>query len=136
MFVWGSHFSDWGAMAKDNLPQTIGSLPAIQLPCAFFSAVLIPFGSLLALRGLILQKGPWRSLLSYHLIALIFVPVILSWYFATSILMTHVLDLGSTSQHPSQANRERKKPSERTEAHIASKVGIPNLRYDYRVPSR
>jgi len=27
------------------------------------------------------------------MLALIFVPVILSWYFATSILMTHVLDL-------------------------------------------
>jgi hypothetical protein len=89
----GLAFFGLGAMAKDNLPQTIGSLPAIQLPCAFFSAVLIPFGSLLALRGLILQTGSWRSLLSYHLIALIFVPVMLSWYFATSILMTHVLDL-------------------------------------------
>jgi hypothetical protein len=100
-------------MAKDNLPQAIGSLPVIQLPCAFFSAVLIPFGALLALYAIIFQKGPPRLLLNYHMLVLIFVPVILSWYFTTSILMTHVLDLAqSPSILPKLIENARSFPDE------------------------
>jgi hypothetical protein len=82
-----------GTMAKDNLPHTIGSLPVIQLPCAFFSAVMIPLGSLLALHALLFRVRSRRNLLSYHLIGLVFFVVILSAYFYASLVMNRVLDL-------------------------------------------
>ena len=94
----GLAFFGLGTMAKDNLPQAIGSLPIIQFPCAFFSAVMIPFGSLLALRALVLQSGSRRNLLSCHLLGLVFVLVMLSVYFFEVIVMNHVFEL---TQFPS-----------------------------------
>jgi hypothetical protein len=124
----GLAFFGLGVMAKDNLPQAIGSLPAIQFPCAFFSAVMIPFGSLLALRALILQTGPRRALLGYHLFALIFVLVMLSWYFATSILMKHVFDLAQPpSILPKLIENARGFPDEQkriSQAKWASRVNV------------
>ena len=92
----GLAFFGLGIMAKQNLPQAIGSLPVIQLPCAFFSAVLIPFGSLLALRGLIVTNTSRNNLLSYHLGGLVFLIVMLSTYFYTSLIMNGVLELPRT----------------------------------------
>ena len=96
----GLAFYGLGTMAKDNLPQAIGSLPVIQLPCAFFSAVLIPFGSLLALRGLILTSTCRKSLLSYHLLGLGFGLVMLSVYFYAFLMMNLLLDLPNQLQLP------------------------------------
>lgn len=87
-----------GAMAKDNLPQNIGSLPIIQFPCAFFSSVMIPLGSLLALRELVLGSGNRRKLVSYHLLGLLFVLVMLSVYFVEIVVMNKVFEI---AQFPS-----------------------------------
>ena len=89
----GLAFLGLGIVSKDNLPQTVGSLPIIQLPCAFFTAVLIPFGSLLALRALVLQSTSRRNLLSCHLLGLVFILLMLSDYFYTALLMNRVIDL-------------------------------------------
>lgn len=94
----GLAFFGLGGIAKENLPQMIGSLSAIQLPCAFFSAVLIPFGSLLALRALILTNTCRKNLLSYHLLGWVFALVMLSFYFYAFLMMNRMLEL--TSQLP------------------------------------
>lgn len=86
------------AVAKDDLPQNIGSLPIIQLPCAFFSSVMIPLGSLLALKELVMGSGNRRKLVSYHLVGLLFVLVMLSVYFAEVIVMDKVMEI---AQFPS-----------------------------------
>jgi len=93
----GGLFFAAGLVAKQNLPYAVGSLPIIQLPCAFFSAVLIPLGSLLALRGLILKDASQKNLLSYHLLGLLFVLVMLSSYFYPFVMINRTLDLVS---HP------------------------------------
>jgi len=89
-----------GNEAKHDLPAAVGLLPAIQLPCAFFSAVMIPFGSLLALRALLLQGTSRRSLVGYHLFGWIFVLAMLSFYFYVFVTMNRMLDLVS---HPPSA---------------------------------
>jgi hypothetical protein len=110
----GLVFFGLGTVAKDGLPQAIGSLPIIQFPCAFLSAVLIPFGSLLALRALILQTtGSRRNLLSYHLLGLVFVLVMLSLYFGGDVVMNHVFDLTqSPSVLPKLVENARSFPDE------------------------
>lgn len=82
-----------GCWAKKNLPQVIALSPALQLPCAFFSAVLIPFASLLAFRQLIAGVGKCRTLLFYHLFANLFLIGILSLYFFEFYVLKSVIDL-------------------------------------------
>jgi hypothetical protein len=82
-----------GLMAKENLPQTIGSLPVIQLPVAFFSSTLIPLGSLLALRAILLQGSCHQKLMGFHLLGLIFVFLNLSWYFSTYIISQKIVNI-------------------------------------------
>jgi hypothetical protein len=96
----GFGFFVLGLAVKDNLPQAIGSLPIIQLPCAFFSSVFIPLGALLALRGLIFEKFNQRSLLGYHLLGLLFIPVILSLYFYSFVMTNWMIDLPNQLQMP------------------------------------
>ncbi len=103
-----------GQAAKNALPPTVGSLPSIQLPCAFFSAVLIPLGSLLALRALIGRSTSQRGLLCWHLIGVIFLAVILSQYFYVFLVENKVLELQNTLPRllPKLVENARSQPSE------------------------
>ncbi len=79
--------------AKEQLPHNIGLRPELQLPCDFFSAVLIPFGSLLALRQLVAGAGRRKELLVYHLGANLFLIALLSLFFFEYFLLKSVVDL-------------------------------------------
>jgi len=83
----------FGCWAKQGLPEGIGQRPELQLPCAFFSAVLVPFGSLLAFRQLIAGAGNKKALLFYHLGANLFLIGILSLYFFESTILKDFLQL-------------------------------------------
>jgi hypothetical protein len=102
------------AIQAKHLPKDLGSLPIIQLPCAFFSAVLIPFGSLLALRALFFQGTHRRRLLSYHLLGVLFGFGILSGYFYMFFIMNRVLDLPKEMPNilPKLVENARSFPSE------------------------
>jgi hypothetical protein len=143
----GAAFFAFAGIAKANLPQAIGSLPIIQLPCAFFSAVMIPFGSLLALRALLLQSTSRRSLLSCHLLGLVFVLVMLVFYFYAFVTMNRILDLVShpPSLLPKLTENARSFPDEQkriVQAQWAYRLygvivayRLDNLGVNYYVPS-
>lgn len=115
-----------GIAVKNELPHAIGLLPVIQFPCAFFSAVLIPFGSLLAFRALILQTGARRNLVSCHLSGLVFVFITLSLYFWQSIAINRVIEIAQfpnvLPQLPQLVKNARSLPDEqkrRAQAEVA-----------------
>jgi hypothetical protein len=83
------------AGSAKELPDRIGLSPLFQLPCAFFSSVLIPFGSLLALHALISQTSKRRTLLWWHLIGPLFLIGVLSLYFYVSFVIQRVTELAA-----------------------------------------
>jgi hypothetical protein len=89
----GCFFFVMGELAKHNLPQTVGMAPAIQLPCAFFSAVCMPLGTFLALRALLVQTAYRRKLLIEFLFGILFLLTFLSFYFFVYVTMNRTLDL-------------------------------------------
>ncbi len=92
-----------GVFAKENLPQSTGLSPALQLPCAFFSAVLIPFGSFLALRQLVTGTDKSRTQVFYHLGGCLFLVAILSTYFFYFYLLSRTLEIILPLDSPSPA---------------------------------
>ena len=116
----GFAFYALGMLAKDFLPYPVGSHPLIQLPCAFCSAVFIPFGSLLALQALILQKGGRRPLISWHLLGILFGFLILSQYFVADIFENHLLNLSRVhSILPRLIENAQRLPNEQKRASVA-----------------
>jgi len=79
--------------AKSSLPALIGSSPYIQLPCAFLSAVFIPFGTFLAFYALVVGTGNRRKLLAEFLTGLSLLIALLAFYFFTYQLLSRVAEM-------------------------------------------
>ena len=110
----GGAFFFAGLIAKNELPKAVGSLPIIQLPCAFFVSVLIPFASMLALRALIAGTPRRNTMMGVHSCGMILGIVMLSFYFATFWTVNRVLDFQNDlpSILPRLAQNARSLPKE------------------------
>ena len=88
--VLGLLFFGLGTGAKDLFPHSLGLQPGIQFPCAYFSSVLIPLGSLLALRGVLVQEYRRKSLLAYHLSGVFFTLMMMALYFGFYVMINKI----------------------------------------------
>jgi len=123
----GIAFFGLGMVLRENIPRHLGLLPGIQLPCAFFSAVLVPLGALLALRAIIFRDTRPRIMISYLAIGILFGIAMMSLYFFFYAVMGKVIDLpGEMPQMlPKMINLARTYPKEagrRTEAQYAFRL--------------
>ena len=109
-------------IAKSELPHSIGQAPAIQLPCAFFSAVFLPFGTFLALHALLAQTERRRQLLIEFLSGLGFLPLLLSFYFFTYFTLSRIPDLVGSPPNvlPKMADVARTFPKQEQREKIAA----------------
>jgi hypothetical protein len=132
-FTAGFTFLALSFACKDFIPFWWGSSFFIQGPCAFFSAVFLPLGSLFALVALMTRQGNSREMIGYHLAAIAAMIIPLGIYFYTYALMEKVLHLPEPMQvFPRLVENAQNVPKEdvrKKEAQIAYRISGASIAY-------